>query len=554
MGKRRLSAKEALTKVQAIIIIVVIVVAAVGIAFYYFTLPPPGPSGTLIITDSNEPRTLHPALATTRDVESSLFQCVVYETLVVLDETGNIVPRLAESYEQKDSLTYIFHLRSGVKFHDGTPFNASAVKYNFDWFMGQEAVLNQEAIRSGIIDEVSVIDEDTIEIVLKHPHREFLVFLSTWQTIISPTAIEKLGDDGLATRCVGTGPFKFVEYVAGDHITIEAFEDYWDESPNIEKVIYYFNAEESTRVLQLETGETDMIDVLLPENVKRLKDAGFKEHTTSAPYPYLLWIGGLGTNASFQPTPALRDKRVRQALNYAVDRRELVDKLLEGYGTPAFMPLPPGAEPFYDSFMTSLNVYPETADLDKAKQLLAEAGYPDGFETTVIVAAAATDRVQACEVIAEQLAKVGITMNIEPLSFPVLVERAFAGDWPMILEYHTGPSVFAPYSYLFTQFDSSQIGPGLWNLQHIENSTIDQLLEEYLGATTVEQATQIMDDINNIIVNEEAYCVYLYYPEITFMASPKVEGVFLHPDISFWSGFAICVPVLDINYRLKEEA
>lgn len=551
MGKMGLSAKEALTKVQGIVIITIVVVAAIAGIVYYFSLPPPEPSGTLTITDSNEPRTLHPALATTRDVESSLFQCVVYETLIVLDAEGNIVPRLAKSYEQTDSLTYTFHLRSGVKFHDGTPFNASAVKYNFDWFMGQEAVLNQEAVRSNIIDEVSVIDENTVKFVLKYPHREFLIFLATWQTIISPAAIEEYGDEGLARRCVGTGPFKFVEWVSGDHITIEAFDDYWGESPRIERVIYNFNAEESTRVMQLETGETDMIDVLLPENAKRLKAAGFEEYTTGAPYPYLLWIGGLGSNASFQPTPALRDKRVRQAINYAVDRLELCDKLLEGYGIPAFMPLPPGAKPFYDP---DFSIYSETADLEKARQLLTEAGYPDGFETSIIVAAAATDRVQACEVIAEQLAKIGITLNIEPLSFPVLVERAFAGDWPMILEYHTGPSVFAPYSYLFTQFHSSQIGPGMWNLQRIENPTIDQLLGEYLESTTTEQAKQIMDDINNIIVNEEAYCVYLYYPQITFMASSKVEGVFLHPDISFWSGFAICVPVLDINYQLKEEA
>jgi ABC-type transport system substrate-binding protein len=294
----------------------------------------------------------------------------VFEGLTYIDLEGKVHPWLAESWEvAPDNKTWTFHLKEGVKFHDGTDFNAEAVKITFERLLDVDNGFNRR-YQLTFIDQINVIDEYTVEIVTKEPYCAMENILD-WSGahIISPAAIEKYGKD-IAKYPVGTGPYKVAEFVSGEHVTLEKFNEYWGEKPSLDEVKFITVPEEGTRIAMLETGEVDYIVNLSPQEINRIEENP-KLTVRKDPSNRVMQLGMNITNAP------LDNKKVRQALNYAVDRELILENVMGGIGIPATSVIASNVWGYAEG------IFPYEYNPEKAKQLLAEAGYPDGFDLTM---------------------------------------------------------------------------------------------------------------------------------------------------------------------------
>ena len=318
--------------------------------------------GTVTYAAGADPDNLDPANAESNPSEA--VNRMMYENLARFDEKLKIVPGLASKWQQsKDGLTWTFFLRKGVKFHDGTPFNAEAVKVFVERMIGPE-----KPSRSGLyvpfVNTVEVVDDYTVKINLKAPFAFFLNNLAhSASGIVSPTALKTLGKD-ISRKPVGTGPFKFVEWIHGDHITMVRNDQYWGGKPKLDKIIVKTVKEDSARVMMLQSGDAHLIVRIPSEDIARLeKDPKIKLDSTET-----LRVLYISINCSKKP---FTDVRVRQALNYAVDKESIVKNLYQGralVSSGIVAPLTTGY----------VRVQGYSYDPEKAKKLLAEAGFPNG--------------------------------------------------------------------------------------------------------------------------------------------------------------------------------
>src|SRR5215203_5500857 len=287
------------------------------------------PPGTLYVALEAEPPELDPNLSSAyvdRQVMASL-----YDKLVDINQQGEIVPMLAKSYDvSDDSKVYTFHLREGVKFHDGTPFNAEAVKFNLDRYQEKDSVRSTEVEP---IESVEVVDPMTVRVTLSEPFAPFLAVLTDRAGIMaSPKAIKE-NNGRISKDPVGTGPFKFVERVRGDHITVEKNPDYWREGlPKLDKIIYRGITDENVQYQNLQSGELDLIDSIPLVEVNSLQKSG----------DYRVSIEpGLGYNGIWLNVtrPPFDNEKLRQAVYHLVDRQAVAKAALRNVGgTPANSP------------------------------------------------------------------------------------------------------------------------------------------------------------------------------------------------------------------------
>ncbi len=302
----------------------------------------------------------------------------MFDTLVFLDTDGKLYPGLAESWDySKDGKSITFKLRRGVRFHDGTSFNAEAVKFTFDSTVDPKLGSQAAVDFLGPYQSTTVIDEFTVRVNWKQPFAAALTNLSNpWLLgIVSPTAVKQKGDAGFAVAPVGTGPFKFVEHVPRVRTVLERNDQYnWapkaykhQGASRIRRLVFRIIPDASTRVAALERGEIDVADALPPIDVRRFKGTPTFDvmvgDVSGIPFSYLL-------NTSKAPTD---DVRVRQALILAADRAKVTDQVFFGVAKPAFGPITP-TTPGYWSGVEKLYPY----DLSKARQLLEEAGWKPG--------------------------------------------------------------------------------------------------------------------------------------------------------------------------------
>ncbi len=301
-----------------------LVVTMLGLA----VLPMAGPTaaqqavrgGTLTFATGADPDSLDPQ--NTQSNPGEQVNRMMHENLVRFSAKMQLEPALAESWlASKDGLTWTFKLRKGVKFHDGTPFDAKAVKYFFDRVLGDEKPF-KASLYTPVVQGAEVIDDSTVRVILKQPFGAFLFIMAhSAGAIVSPAAHQKWGKD-LALHPVGTGPFKFVEWVKGDHVTMERHDGYWGGAPNLDRVVVKTVREDQARVLMLESGDADLIVNIPTEEIPRLrKDARFT--IESSPTARALFIV---INVKKKP---FDDVRVRQALNYAVNRDAIVKELFQ---------------------------------------------------------------------------------------------------------------------------------------------------------------------------------------------------------------------------------
>jgi len=368
--------------------------------------------GTLRIAMDADNTTMDPHRSTAA-VDRQVYNNI-YSKLVDIDAKFGIVPQLAESWEVKGGgLVYVFKLRKGVKFHDGTDFNAEIVKWNFDR-MRDPALASPRRSEIAPVKDVKVVDPYTVEITLSASYSPFLTVLTDRAgMMVSKAAVEKFKDD-YARNPVGTGPFRFVEWVKDDHLTIKRFDGYWEKGlPYLDEVIYRPIPDPSVRFTSMRTGQVDFMHQIAPKDVAQAKgEKGLKVSEIPS-----LWWQGMHLNNQVAP---FNNKALRQAIWYGIDRTVIQRIVYQGLGAPAWSPFPPSM------WAQDRDFTDWRRDPARAKAKLAEGGMPNGFSFTVKGLAL---QAQELQVIQAQLKDLGIDMKIETLEFGKLLADLQGGNF-----------------------------------------------------------------------------------------------------------------------------
>lgn len=330
----------------------------------------------------------------------------VFEGLMKPTPDGDLIPAVAERYEiSEDRLTYTFTIREGIEFHNGDPVTGTDVLWSIRRCMegGEADVLPVEALSSIQHAEAKV---DTVTLTLDQPNAEFLSCLTL--------AVLPEGYDGQDTAPVGTGPFKFVSRAAQDNIVLEKFAGYWGEPAYLDKVTYKIIENADSILMSLQSGAVDLFAHLTSTQVAQLgDDFNIEEGTMNL-------VQAMYLNNAEKP---FDDVRVRQALCYAVDRQQILDLAFDGYGSLIGSSMYPAFGKYFDEGLT--NYYGH--DVEKAKALLADAGYPDGFSMTITVPSNYQPHIDTAQVIVEQLKAVGVTAEIQLVEWGTWLSDVYAG-------------------------------------------------------------------------------------------------------------------------------
>jgi peptide/nickel transport system substrate-binding protein len=465
----------------------------------------------LIVLTGSDASTFDPHFCT--DSATEIFNKNMYNNLVRFNSEMELVPDLAESWSvSEDNLTWTFKLRQGVKFHDGTPFNAESVKVSFERVLNPDTGSPRRSVME-IIDKVEVVDESTVNITTKTPCGSLLQQLAhPVAAIISPTALDTYGEE-YSSHPVGTGPFKFVEWKIGEELVLERNEDYFDNPPQVAKVYFRVVPEDATRSLLLESGSADIAMRLPVTEVERLE--GNAEISISESDTVMTMYVALNNNKG-----ALKDARVRQALNYAVDKSVIVNDILGGLATVADAPISP-----YTWGYASIGTYPY--DVEKAKQLLDEAGYANGLELELWtpVGRYLMDT-QVSENLQAQWAEAGINVKIRQWEFQALMSEVKKGEFDMVL-LGWSPSTGDADQGLYPVFHSSQWPPAS-NRAHYSNATVDKLLEDAKLEVDSEKRAELYKQAQQIIT-DEAVWTFLYYPKQALAFRSNISGIEVLP-------------------------
>jgi peptide/nickel transport system substrate-binding protein len=465
----------------------------------------------LIVLTGSDASTFDPHFCT--DSATEIFNKNMYNNLLRFNSEMELVPDLAESWSvSEDNLTWTFKLRQGVKFHDGTPFNAESVKVSFERVLNPDTGSPRRSVME-IIDKVEVVDESTVNITTKTPCGSLLQQLAhPVAAIISPTALDTYGEE-YSSHPVGTGPFKFVEWKIGEELVLERNEDYFDNPPQVAKVYFRVVPEDATRSLLLESGSADIAMRLPVTEVERLE--GNAEISISESDTVMTMYVALNNNKG-----ALKDARVRQALNYAVDKSVIVNDILGGLATVADAPISP-----YTWGYASIGTYPY--DVEKAKQLLDEAGYANGLELELWtpVGRYLMDT-QVSENLQAQWAEAGINVKIRQWEFQALMSEVKKGEFDMVL-LGWSPSTGDADQGLYPVFHSSQWPPAS-NRAHYSNATVDKLLEDAKLEVDSEKRAELYKQAQQIIT-DEAVWTFLYYPKQALAFRSNISGIEVLP-------------------------
>ena len=331
----------------------------------------------------------------------------VFEGLMKPTPEGDLIPAVAEKYEvSNDQLVYTFTIRDGIKFHNGQPVTAGDVVNSITRCIepSEAGVLAVEPLSA--VEKVTGMDERTVQIRLKEPNTEFLAYLTL--------AILPAEYDGQDTAPVGTGPFKFVSRAAQDNIVLERFDDYWGEKAYLDKVTYKIIENADSILMSLQSGAVDLFAHLTSTQVAQLgDDFNIEEGTMNL-------VQAMYLNNAVAP---FDDVRVRQALCYAIDRQQILDLAFDGYGSLIGSSMYPAFGKYFDDSLTNYYTY----DVEKAKALLADAGYPDGFAMTITVPSNYQPHLDTAQVIVEQLKQVGITAEILPVTWESWLNDTYMG-------------------------------------------------------------------------------------------------------------------------------
>ena len=330
----------------------------------------------------------------------------VFEGLVKYDPDGNTIPAVASDYEiSDDGLTYTFTLREGVKFHNGETVDLDDVIYSIERCKTDPNVNPQTSTGLQCIESLEKKDDSTLVIKLSEPNTELMSLLTL---AILPDDYDKQD-----TQPVGTGPYKYVSRTAQENVVLERFEDYWGTPGNIDKVTYKIEEKAESLVLGLESGALDLVSHLTTTQTNELDKSDFNIETGSMNLVQALYLNN--ARAPFD------DELVRQALCYAIDRQYILDMAFDGYGYPIGSNVFPSFKKYFDDSLTDYY----TVDIDKAKELLAEAGYPDGFSMTITVPSNYQPHCDTAEVIVDELKKINVTATVKKVEWDTWLDETY---------------------------------------------------------------------------------------------------------------------------------
>lgn len=471
--------------------------------------------GDLILAVLSDASSLDPAGS--NDVPSSVVQANIYETLVNRDENNEIVPGLAESWEQVDDTTWSFKLREGVMFHDGEEFNAEVVKMNLDRIL-DPAVASPRLFLFEMITNVEVVSDYEVNITTEYPFAPLLAHLShNGGGMVSPASIEADyealnggSDPGsvISQNPVGTGFFKFESWNPGSEIKLVKNEDYWgEEGAKVDSVTFRVVPDSQVRAADLETGNVHIIDPVQPNEVERINNSGVASVNQKASSS----LAYLGFNTEKAP---FDDPLVRQAISKAIDREAIISGIYDNYGIPAIGPLAPGI------FGYTEDIDAIEYNMDEAKALLEEAGMADGFETTLWT----NDNPQRQAIavlVQEALAELNITVEIQVMEFGTYLEQTAAGQHDMFILGWSNPTGDADYG-MYALFHSSQKGnPG--NRSFYENPEVDELLDQGRREADPAAREAIYAEVAQLLT-DDAPMAFLLHTEYLTGVADNVQG------------------------------
>lgn len=479
------------------LLVLVLLLLLVGCAF--------GQNDTLTVVRRADSKSLDPHAAP--DLASTLVMTQMMESLVSLNEAGEPVPLLAEKFEKIDDRTYKFFLRKGVKFHNGEEMKASDVKFTFDRAVKTGKVIDY-VVRNIDVDGIKILDDYTIIVPSRTPDSSFLACLSHFcaGVILSEKAVADAGEN-VGTMPVGTGPYKFLSWHKGNKVEMERFDDYWGEKAKTKKLVIRTITEGTNRCIELETGGVDIACDILPIDYKRIEENP-KLDLLRLPSPSLMY---LGMNVTKKP---LNDLRVRKAISLAIDNRAIVKIAYKGVGQPARGPVPHSIRHF-DKTLPEL-----LPDPVKAKQLLAEAGYPDGFETELWCRDDKTF-IDTATIIQSQLKNIGVKISVQVFEWSAFLEKLKQRDQTLYLQ--AWNSVIADPDYsLFGVFHSSQKLTGL-NRGVYGNPEVDALLEKGKLVEEGPERAEIYKRLQQMLVADAPWA-FLYENEHLIGMQKNVKG------------------------------
>lgn len=432
----------------------------------------PKPGGVLRIATSTDPVGLDPMISSA--YSTALITEHVYGSLMQYDkELNETTPDLAESVEvSEDRLTYVFKLRPNVKWHDGKPFTSEDVKFSMER-QKDPATGSPNAYMYANVESVTAVDPLTVEVKFSSVTGPFLAFMaSPWASMVPKHVVEEKGD--LQTTMVGTGPFKFVSYEPGKSVKMVKNPDYYVEGqPLVDELEIVFISDNTSRLNAVITKQVDLVQELAKKDYRQLSSMpGVKAIALESGSCNWAYIGMNCTRAPFD------NPLVRQAVAFAKNRRAIADNVMFGQA----IPLTGGIVPQWSwAYAENLNLYPETPDIEKAKALLAEAGMPDGFSTTIKVSPAYSDLAGEAAIDQEALRAVGINAEIVNLEWGTFINDVFGGnDFDMQVCGWGGPFI-DPDEFLYPEFHSDQgFNPHLFS-----DPEVDKMLEE--GRSTFER-------------------------------------------------------------------
>jgi peptide/nickel transport system substrate-binding protein len=464
--------------------------------------------GSLSVAIFADPLIFDPALSA--NVQGRSACRAIHDTLFTVDERGRLAPGLVASWEQPDDKTFLLRLRQGVKFQDGTSFDANAVKFNIDR-IGDPKL---GSIRGGEIrtlDKVEVVDANTVKLSLKYPFAAFLFpFTDVTGCIGSPAAIQKWGAD-YGMHPVGAGPFKLVEYLKDSRITLARNPDYWDAGkPHLDEVVLRPIPTDSTRLAELRAGGVQIAEALPLQNIVMLRDS--KEIVVSEKIGFRWEYFGFNCRDEFPG----RSQKFRQAFQWAIDREALHQAVYFGTGSIGYDGILPGS-PFFDP-----SYKPFQPDMDKAKKLIDESGISTPVSVRALLQPDPVKQ-RAAQVFQATASKLGFNIEIEQVDSAGYASALAAGSMAIDLQGWWGyrPD---PDQYLAILCQSS----GSYAKYHgYSNSKMDELIVAERSARTEEDRQGAFRQVVDLM-NEDAVYVPWHYGSDFKGLQPKVKG-FVHP-------------------------
>ena len=460
---------------------------------------------TLVIAQGADAKSLDPHAS--NDNPSSRIRVQIYDRLMDLDDNGVPQPMLAESWERPDDKTIIFHLRKGVKFHNGDEMKASDVKFSLERALASPEVSH---ILTGI-NGVEVLDDYTVKVTTEKPMAAILNNLAhTTIAILSEKATKEAGDK-FGQNPVGSGPYKFVSWQSGDRVTLEAFPEYWQGEAPVKNVVFRNIVEETNRTIGLETGELDIIYDIQGMDKNKLKDDD-RFVVIEGPQVSMTYLGFNMKKAPYD------NPKVREAISYAIDQKPIIDTVFLGAGEAANSIIGPNVWGYYD-------VEKYTQDIEKAKALLAEAGFPDGFKAKIWVNDNPVRRDTAV-ILQDQLKQIGIDLAIETVEWGAFLDGTARGDHEMFL-LGWGTVTRDPDYGMYELISTSTMGAA-GNRSFYSNPTVDKLLEEGRTELDPEKRKAIYKEIQEII-RKDIPMYMIIYPLQNVVTQKNIKNFKLDP-------------------------